>query len=104
MLLLDTGFPVPVVPATSGFPRSPLALLAAGRTDFFMLSPLLLVHLQLGLDVEGGKEKGEERRNTQKKLQFSRGKKKKKFRQQKRKKPVSSQRTPENVRQLLSFD
>lgn len=50
MLLLDTGFPVPVVPATSAFPRSPLALLTAGRTDFFMLSPLMLVHLQLGLE------------------------------------------------------
>lgn len=75
MLLLDTGFPVPVVPATSGFPRSPLALLTAGRTDFFMLSPLMLVHLQLGLDVEGGKEKGEERQNAQRELQFSRGKK-----------------------------
>lgn len=71
MLLLDTGFPVPVVPATSGFPRSPLALLTAGRTDFFMLSPLMLVHLHLGLDVEGGKEKGEEHLNAQRKLRIS---------------------------------
>lgn len=57
MLLLDAGFPVPVVPATSGFPRSPLTLLAAGRTDFFMLSPLMLVHLQLSLNMEEGRKR-----------------------------------------------
>lgn len=51
----------------------------------------------------GGKEKGEERQNAQRKLQFF-TEEKNDFRQQKRKKPFSSQRTPENVCQLLSSD
>lgn len=62
MLLLDTSFPVPVAPVTSGFPLSPLTLLAAGRTDFFMLSPLTVVHLRS--EHSGGEEKGEERQNA----------------------------------------
>lgn len=57
MLLLDAGFPVPAVPPTSGFPLSPLALLAAGRTDFFMLSSLTLVHGQLNTEEGRGKVK-----------------------------------------------
>lgn len=103
MLLLDTGFPVPVVPATSGFPRSPLALLTVGRTDFFMLSPLMLVHLQLGLDVEEGRKKVKNVKAHSESSNFPQ-RKKNHFRQQKRKKPFPSQRTPENARQLLSFD
>lgn len=57
VLLLDAGFPVPAAPATSGFPLSPLALLAAGRADFFMLSSLTLVHGQLALNTEEGRRK-----------------------------------------------
>lgn len=48
---------MPVVPETSAFPLSPLTLLAAGRTDFFMLSSLMLVHRQLGLNIEEGRRK-----------------------------------------------
>lgn len=65
MLLLDAGFPGPAVAAASGFPLSPLTLLAAGRTDFFMLSSLMLVHRQLALNTEEeGEEKGEARQKA----------------------------------------
>lgn len=57
VLLLVAGFPVPVVLVASAFPRSPLALLAAGRTDFFILSSLMPIHLQLDLCTEEGRER-----------------------------------------------
>lgn len=59
---LAAGFPVPVAAAApSAFPRSPLALLTAGRTDFFMLSSLTPTHLQPNLCTKGGGEEEEER-------------------------------------------
>lgn len=72
MLLLDAGFPGPAVAAASGFPLSPLTLLVAGRTDFFMLSSLMLVHRQLALNTEEGEEKGEARQKARRQLQVSR--------------------------------
>lgn len=54
--LLVAGFPVVVVFWASAFPRSPLALLAAGRIDFFMLSSAMATHLQYHLWTEDGGE------------------------------------------------
>lgn len=101
MLLLDTGFPVPVVPATSGFPRSPLALLTVGRTDFFMLSPLMLVHLQLGLDVEEGRKKVKNVKAHSESSNFPQ-RKKNHFRQQKRKKERNHFHHSEHQKTLVS--
>ena len=56
LLLLAAGFPVPAVAAASAFPRSPLTLLTAGRTDFFILSSLMSIHLQYNLCTKGGGE------------------------------------------------
>lgn len=52
--LLVAGFPVVVALWASAFPRSPPALLAAGRTDFFMLSSAMATHLQRHLWTEDG--------------------------------------------------
>lgn len=49
LLVLAAGFPVPALAVASAFPRSPLTLLTAGRTDFFILSSLMPIHLQLNL-------------------------------------------------------
>ncbi|TNN77593.1 hypothetical protein EYF80_012183 [Liparis tanakae] len=45
------------VAVASAFPRSPLALPAAGRTDFFILSSVTPIHLQLNLRTEEGGER-----------------------------------------------
>lgn len=54
--ILVAGFPVVVALWASAFPRSPLALLAAGRTDFFMLSSVMVMHLQCHLWTEDAGE------------------------------------------------
>lgn len=57
VLVLAAGLPVPVAAAASAFPRSPLTLLTAGRTDFFILSSLMPIHLQLNLCTKEGGER-----------------------------------------------
>lgn len=101
MLLLDAGFPAAALPATSGFPLSPLTLLAAGRTDFFMLSSPTLVHRQLALKTEEGRRKVKDVRTHSDSSNFPG--KKNSFHQQKRgeKKKKSIITTP-NSRKHLS--
>lgn len=71
MQLLVADFPLPVVLVASAFPRSPLALLAAGRTDFFILNSLTPIHLQLDLYAEEREKKSDEHQRGQQQLQFS---------------------------------
>ncbi len=57
VLVLAVDFPVPVVAVASAFPRSPLTLFTAGRTDLFILSSLMPIHLQLNLCTKKGGER-----------------------------------------------
>lgn len=70
LLLLVAGFPVVAALWASAFPRSPLALLAAGRTDFFMLSSVMATHLQCHLWTEdaGDEEFSPQTLNTEREL------------------------------------
>lgn len=98
VLLLDAGFPVP---AASGFPLSPLTLLAPGRTDFFMLSSVMLVHRQLALNIREGRRKVKDVTMHNDRSNFP--KTKNSFHQQKRKKEKLSHHHTEQQETLVCF-